>query len=112
MSYQKLKQIRVDKHNMRVVFMEKCNNDTLPYRHGDSSIPFFVHSCWGNIYQHNNNKINEAIKQMEEEFKPLVISVDDLWWTFDKCIQNDTMQEIREDLRNVFYKTCDKISNF
>ncbi len=111
MSHQKLKEIRIDKHNSRVVFMEKCNNDTSPYRHGDSKIPFFIHSCWGNIYQHSNKTINSIINEMVNEFKPLVNCVDDLWWTFDKCIQNDTMQEIRQDLRDIFFKTCDKINN-
>jgi len=111
MSHQKLNNIRIDKHNHRVVFMEKCNNDSAPFRQGDSSIPYFVHSCWGNVYQHSNKEINGIIKQMESDFKPLVASVDDLWWTFDKCIQNDTIGEIREDLRSIFFKTCDKINN-
>lgn len=111
MSYQKLKEIRVDKYNSRVVFMEKSNNDTSPFRQGDAQIPFFIHSCWGNVYQHSNKKINTIIKEMESEFNLLIANVDDLWWTFDKCIQYDTMHEIREDLRNVFYRTCDKINN-
>lgn len=111
MSYQKLKEIRIDKYNNRVVFMEKSNNDTSPFRHGDAKIPFFIHSCWGNIYQHSNKIINSIINEMENELSILVPSVDDLWWTFDKCMQNDTMEEIRGDLRSIFYKYCDKINN-
>ena len=110
MSYQKLKDIKIDRYNMRVVFMEKSNNDTSPYRHGDCSVPFFVHSCWGGVYQHSNKRINSIIKDMEHKFNALVVSSDDLWWTFEKSIANDTMQEIREDLRDIFYNTCDKIN--
>jgi len=111
MSHQKLNSIKIDKYNNRVVFMEKSNNDTSPFRHGDATIPLFIHLCWGNVYQHSNKLINSIINEMQKEFSKLVSNVDDLWWTFDKCIQNDTMQEIREDLRVIFYKYCDKISN-
>ena len=111
MSYQKLKEIRVDKHNMRVVFMEKCNNDTEPFKHGDATIPFFVHSCWGNIYQHSDKKINSIITQMKSNFKSLEVDESDVWWTFETAIQNDDIHSIREDLRKVFFETCDKINN-
>jgi hypothetical protein len=111
MSHQKLKQIKIDKRNMKVLFMEKCNNDTAPFRQGESTIPTFVHYCWGNVYQHNNSKINAIISEMEEQLKQLVISIDDLWFTFSNSLQYDRMNEIRQDLRDIFFRTCDKINN-
>jgi hypothetical protein len=113
MSYQRIKSIRIKrflrKQNL-VVFLEKSNNDTSPFKKKETTLPEFVINCFGGIYNHKNETIHSIISQMKHNYELLGFS-DDLFFELERMFHNDCFNELRSDLREIFFRTCDKINN-
>ena len=106
MSYEKVKNIRVDRKNMLIHFENKSNNDTSAYRENSCDIPTFLHNALGNIFQFSHKKINAIVSDCSKSLSELC-NMDDLWMDADSNGYDDKTAEIR----SIFYSSCDKISN-
>ena len=108
MSHQMLKNIKVSKTLNKVFFMEKSNNTTSPYRIGDATIPDFLHCSVGNIFQYSSKtQISQIVKEYEDNLKVIAEDATAVWWE----IEHGNIDTLTEEIRTLFYKTCDKIAN-
>jgi hypothetical protein len=111
MSHEKLKNIKIDKSNMKVIFMSKSNNTTGDYKSNECSISEFVLNCWGKIYQHSNNKVNSLINEMQKHFESLGYNSEKLWSCVYPLFGTDEENAIKKEVRSIFFKYCDKVNN-
>ena len=107
MSYEKLKSIKIDKENKTVSFLNKSNNNTSPFRKNKSNIPDFLHNCWGGVYQHENNKINDIVLKMKKKFEA-VSANENLWFDFDSIYSNPKTQE-ELNIVQIFNQSCEEL---
>lgn len=114
MSHQKLKSIALKRFKTKgtmVHFREKSNNDTSPFKKGFCTIPDFVYSCWGGVYQHENPSINQIINQMRVELSVKGLDYDDLWFDFGIELQNNSTHVFKVEITQIFYRACDQVNN-
>ncbi len=105
MSYEKLKSISTD--GQHVLFMNKSNNTTEPYRHNSCSVIDFLHNSIGSVFQYSNKKINALVSECKKELNRSE-SEDSFWW----MVENYGLEssKITSDERAIFYKYCEKIT--